>query len=1094
MSLLQTQLSRIATYAYGSRFTEGTRGGKGNIGLFAGHVVKFNTHSFGRDRMETESMRQSCDSLRQKLDSLATSLLRDAGISLGDFKKEMSVIRKKLGLSADGMTIVSRGLLERKIVASVIRQIDARTGANSFRAAQTARYSSEGVDTRFDAVTADLRRMAAGNPADRPADAPVPPPRRENVFKTFDETIVRATEKNLANMHSGSVLKGAEALLRRNVPMLANGDKAWLGNLKATLERVGVAYGEVAKLTSDELAAAYAEPQPDTEKAKSVRHAVETAIDGYRSLAADCRWLIQQFGANANWRFAELANGYEARALELDALVGELRANGLDRPEDGGVSVATRLAERAVDRSRGTLVGLRSRLAALDRELSAVRENLAKGVFGVDGTIRLKHLEVDLHVAVEGLRYALVEARTSMKAGSHDDTTVLRALGAQLESMQRAIGEIRGETVDKLGAQLVQDHCPIYGEGTAVHNFFGEQNIKTILVGMLSANCVRLRRGESVEALAKRVSADLQVKLPTAVRGFSGAVKEYLGAKDAKSAAAALKLVESRAAALKSLALDNVTYKLLDYLSNGFLGSEKPEYAAIFPRFDRLDRVALMRAYMDLNVDGSPFPFNRILSADDPAHVDRLVARVKSFRDYRRTDFGTRAADDRVLNGLLSGLYDVGTYVGARVWQATPDMIDPSLQVKSLVSSRPLGSGMFSTTYLCTYRMPDGTERTYVFKPEQVGRDSVDEMLLMGFDAYRSDQQLAHLNFASAQVAHELGMSGKVPDVRVGMFKGSFGMFMDLAPGVSAHDLKHESRDADVTKRRTALFSFLGVGKDGKLSPGQMPNFANIGKFAHATSDLEWLDSVIGNGDRHSGNYHVDVDDKTASVTVTGIDNDTTFPPWHLGFGKYRLDSKRFAKSSLEAIRRDFTERWGRLKGADAVFSVDGEGEMVVDLYQVDGSTPEGKKARVWLATTLQKSFGFKRVARPNFISEATFGKLEKICCKTDAHGMLREASDADLTDYVMETYGAHLKDTDQVDAMVSRLKNAWQHAKYLKQAGRLMTEDGWGSPLCFDKIKADWNEEKGYGPESQNLFSCLLNRDVFAATDMPQNVLEASE
>ena len=67
----QDALAQIAKMAYGSGRNEGVAGGKGNIGLVDGQVVKFNTHWTERLKSTTDEMRASCDELRRKLGTIA---------------------------------------------------------------------------------------------------------------------------------------------------------------------------------------------------------------------------------------------------------------------------------------------------------------------------------------------------------------------------------------------------------------------------------------------------------------------------------------------------------------------------------------------------------------------------------------------------------------------------------------------------------------------------------------------------------------------------------------------------------------------------------------------------------------------------------------------------------------------------------------------------------------------------------------------------------------------------------------------------------------------------------------------------------------
>ena len=109
----------IAQMAHGSGWFEGTRGGRGHMGLIKTadgreRVIKFDTHG-GTSRDRAAAM--SSDNLRRKLWDIANG----AGNNLSDAVR--NEIRTKLGLSADGTPPRFKSLLDRKVVAQVLTLI-----------------------------------------------------------------------------------------------------------------------------------------------------------------------------------------------------------------------------------------------------------------------------------------------------------------------------------------------------------------------------------------------------------------------------------------------------------------------------------------------------------------------------------------------------------------------------------------------------------------------------------------------------------------------------------------------------------------------------------------------------------------------------------------------------------------------------------------------------------------------------------------------------------------------------------------------------------------------------------------------------------
>ena len=149
-------LARVARLAYGSGLTEKTSGGNGNIGIFDGRVVKFNTHWSERGGDATEAMRASCNALRMRLSDIATSLLAaredaDAAIN-AKLARALAKVRAALGMAPDGAAVATTGLLERKAVAKVLNTIQEATGFDvweDLRRGDPASLSSRGVDTTF---------------------------------------------------------------------------------------------------------------------------------------------------------------------------------------------------------------------------------------------------------------------------------------------------------------------------------------------------------------------------------------------------------------------------------------------------------------------------------------------------------------------------------------------------------------------------------------------------------------------------------------------------------------------------------------------------------------------------------------------------------------------------------------------------------------------------------------------------------------------------------------------------------------------------------------------------------------------------------
>ncbi len=154
----QDALAQIAKMAYGSGSFEGVSGGKGNVGLVDGRVVKFNTHWTERLKSTTPAMQASCNAMRLKLGELAAEILHAEGVENGN--EALADIRAKLGLDPQGRQVVATKLLDRKIVASVVNTLAKRGAFDAWAHLgqdDVRPLASRGVDTTFQTVAERAR-------------------------------------------------------------------------------------------------------------------------------------------------------------------------------------------------------------------------------------------------------------------------------------------------------------------------------------------------------------------------------------------------------------------------------------------------------------------------------------------------------------------------------------------------------------------------------------------------------------------------------------------------------------------------------------------------------------------------------------------------------------------------------------------------------------------------------------------------------------------------------------------------------------------------------------------------------------------------
>ena len=152
----EAALSQIAKLAYGSGSSERIAGGKGNIGLLNGRVVKFNTHWSERGGKPSEDMRASCNELRARLSEIATAMLANGDDASA---RALASVRRALGIDAKGNLVETRKLLDRTAVATVMNVLRDATGYDvwgELRTGDVQSLSSKGINTTFARVAGDV--------------------------------------------------------------------------------------------------------------------------------------------------------------------------------------------------------------------------------------------------------------------------------------------------------------------------------------------------------------------------------------------------------------------------------------------------------------------------------------------------------------------------------------------------------------------------------------------------------------------------------------------------------------------------------------------------------------------------------------------------------------------------------------------------------------------------------------------------------------------------------------------------------------------------------------------------------------------------
>ena len=398
------------------------------------------------------------------------------------------------------------------------------------------------------------------------------------------------------------------------------------------------------------------------------------------------------------------------------------------------------------------------------------------------------------------------------------------------------------------------------------------------------------------------------------------------------------------------------------------------------------------------------------------AQFKELLARTDAFAkgeaggatagsDVRRVFLGERS---------LSGVVD------ATIRGFASDDVDPATDDANVVSSKTLSSGAAGTTYLLT--MKDGTE--YVFKPELEGRLGLDHLTLSQGGAFNDSQTTARLNLATQDTAKMLGCDDVVVKYSVGNHDGQFGIFMEKARGATGQQFaSKEAAGGDDTVKPTELKAEL---------PDEDENDRIRGAVARKLCQLQWLDLVTGQMDRHWNNYFVGIDKTTHAVSVKGIDCDASFPTYRVGLQKYALAKDR-AKEFFEhllAVCKELhpsgngqTEFDNRCKNDPSIVR-NPDGTVTVDVTKAQ--SPE-------IAMALLKVLGAQSFSLPEVIDRETYDHLMAL----DADPARKQA--------FLDSLAARIPQA-AIEATKARLDEAIAHAKKLKEEDRVYSTEDWES------------------------------------------------
>jgi hypothetical protein len=365
------------------------------------------------------------------------------------------------------------------------------------------------------------------------------------------------------------------------------------------------------------------------------------------------------------------------------------------------------------------------------------------------------------------------------------------------------------------------------------------------------------------------------------------------------------------------------------------------------------------------------------------------------------------------------GEQKMSTIVEARAHGYNDSEIDPKIDDANVAKTKELGSGAFNTVTLL--KLKDGSE--WVFKPELPGSLMAPNSPFS--HGMAKNMELTRINLAVKATADAFGLNDVMVETKAGSHKGQFGMFMEKAPGLTCGNyLKAGSRNVGDGKLSMSDLRKLDDEKFGKV----------VGRMMRQANRMMWFDILTGQGDRHNGNYLVEIDKETLAVSMKGIDNDASYGVLRTGINSFTLPAGSLAQGNFFAT----------LKGAA---SSSGDKDAFMDVVKSDPGLKlnDDNSIEINLDKVVNKQLvqgllhycGFKSVVVPEEIDAELYDKLMALAPNAPDGGAARTA----YLDSLSTRLGAG---SEQYKCAVNRLDEAIARARKLKAEGKVYSAAEW--------------------------------------------------
>ncbi len=356
-----------------------------------------------------------------------------------------------------------------------------------------------------------------------------------------------------------------------------------------------------------------------------------------------------------------------------------------------------------------------------------------------------------------------------------------------------------------------------------------------------------------------------------------------------------------------------------------------------------------------------------------------------------------RKADDRghergeYIQAALDHNVSIQGMVEAYLRNIPAEFYNFNVSDSTLLKAESLGSGQVNSVKLLSYGGLEAESASFVFKDEISALRGYNGVAFI-FLGHNNSTSVGAVNIANNIVAKMMGAQGVIPQSSVGIHDGQFGLFMSKAPGKTAEQLINKGITlADGTNINLGALAFR---LDSSLVKTMRAN------LMRELNKLEWLDVITGQQDRHAANYLVDINPQNGEVVVTGIDNDFSFAEAKVGMTSF--DVNKITGKAKELISKEFAD------------SIDENG--IIDTAQLSETQLERFKYIL----------NIRQVQTPQCIDQEMYEYLVSI----DVGSFKKELSE--------------LLSPASVDAAVSRLLDAQEHAQKLKREGKVIASDDW--------------------------------------------------